>query len=299
MQGQLNPDLLKRIETVYYHGNCPDGIISREVLKLVLPKETIYIPYYFESLDNIPYNALFIDCSPKPDQLEFCLNNYCLIAEHHDTFKPLFNEYMTRFDDQMVLGNNEFSESGARLALMIANQLNPKVIHQDLIDFVSLVAISDTWKVQNADFGKAREYAAYITFFGNDFNIPLNKFYYDYEAVKRYADVQTRNSIELADTAMFRTERGMKIAFINSLLISDAAEILRETKNVDIIVGYLTKAERTQFSLRSKTNGFDVGAFAKRQNGGGHKAAAGFEITCYDERHPIVIFRALINANTQ
>ena len=63
----INPIKLTTINTVYYHGSCPDGITAREVLKYALKVK--FIPYYFTELKFIPKNALFIDCSPKDEQL--------------------------------------------------------------------------------------------------------------------------------------------------------------------------------------------------------------------------------------
>ena len=310
MQGSIDLGLLNSIDTVFYHGKCPDGIVAREVLKFVFGTEKVkYVPYYFEELKTIPENTLFVDCSPKQQQTEECLKNGCMILEHHESFRESFLGFSAKYSGTMLFGENGLAESGARLALHLLAIANPtvyKYTREEVLSLVGLIALSDTWQTHDPNFELARMYAKYITSFGNDFNIPLADLY-DMELVVRLAgSAMQKHQKSLASAAIHYTNSGMKIAFINELNMSDAAEILRTEKSVDVIIGYVSKFDfgtngnQTIYSMRSKEGGFDVSIFAKKNGGGGHKAAAGFSIPYEFGKDPIATFIELFsNANAE
>ena len=291
MQGEIINKYLLDIKTVYYHGSCPDGITSREILKLQFP-DLIYIPYYFTEFKKVPDHALFIDCSPKSNQVEECLRNSCLIAEHHDSFNDSFNKWFPLYPDQMLIGDTKKAESGAILALELVRQLG---LGDDLnlayIQHVArLIAISDTWQNSHEEFEYARMLAGYIAFFGNDFCEELADLYLKRDVILSFGRVQQKKQEQYARQAI----KVGKVAFINELNMSNAAEILRN-EGSDLVVGYTTKFEPNEnrnitiFSLRSKEDGFDCSAFCKAHGGGGHKAAAGFSVD-YGLMEPIARF---------
>ena len=278
MLGQISNEILANIKTVYYHGSCPDGIGARQILKDT-PMIVRWVPYYFQELTEIPFNALFVDCSPKPHQVEEVLAKGGAIAEHHDSFATSFASLRNTYPNQLLFGENDKVESGVRLAVSLVEQMNG-CITEDAKAIATLLSISDTWQSTHPAFGFARMVAGYIAFFGNDFNLNLGELQNMIPTIEAFGKVQERKQYGLAKNAIRLEAEGYKIAFINELNMSNAAEILRNEGN-DIIVGYTLKFEPDEnrnvaiFSLRSNDK-FDCAAFCKANGGGGHKAAAGF-----------------------
>ena len=284
MEGIISLDKLKNIKTIYYHGSCPDGITAREILKYA----TLIVDFrsfYFTELKHIPSNALFIDCSPKAHQVEACLKNGCVIAEHHESFTESYCKFNEAYPGTMILGDTSKAESGAILAWAIVDQIQGCEYLPDYVRAIArLIAIGDTWQKDDPNFEYARMLGGYIAFFGNDFCMDLRDLADGEEAIKAFGYVQKRKQEMLARGAIRYTEGKVKLAFINELNMSNAAEILRSEDDIDIVVGYITKYDNLKkkniviFSLRSKENGFDCAAFCKRLGGGGHKAAAGYSV---------------------
>lgn len=278
MIGILTSEFLGKIQTVYFHGSCPDGISARELLKQLFEDRVTYIPYYFQELPEIPEFALFIDCSPKPHQLKGVLEKGGVIVEHHETRLEELQELLKTFPQQILYG--EGLESGTWLAMEILKQQKID-IKPGTETIAELIAIGDTWKKEDPRFEYARMVSGYIAFFGNAFDYPIYKLPEIEKTIRDFGAAQARSQKTLAKQAI--KFHGGHIAFINSLLISDSAEILRSTGTV-IIVGWVVKkaeeSDRTivTYSLRSDET-FDVGAFCKSMGGGGHKSAAGFETT--------------------
>jgi hypothetical protein len=289
MLGNLSLNI-NHIDTVYYHGSCPDGIIAREILKLT-NKPMKYIPYYFSEFKEIPKNSLFIDCSPKSYQVETALQNNCLIAEHHISFDAQYwDQY---YHNQIFFGENHLVESGAELALWILGVYDPTFHDERVVELVRHIAISDTWQSTNPDFAYARMVAGYIAFFGNDFAEDVRTIMDKEATIRSFGKVQDRNQERFAKTAIKKKQNGFNIAFINETNMSNAAEILRN-EGQDVIVGFKmlfdlqTQSNLILYSLRSNDK-FDCSEFCKLNGGGGHKAAAGFSIT-YSTQDPISAF---------
>ena len=299
MDGIISLSKLKDIKIVYYHGSCADGITAREILKYTMGNVD-FKPYYFTELRYIPKNALFIDCSPKTFQVEDCLNNGCLIAEHHESFTESYNRLNKMYPETMMIGDTSKGESGALLACAIVEQMG-YVIPEKARKIAEIIAISDTWQKENKDFAYGRMIAGYISFFSNDFDMNLETLYESEDTIMKFGAVQQRKQEQLAHGAVRLSSGEMTLAFINELNMSNAAEILRTNDDIDVIVGWIVKYEPKEdkniiiYSLRSKEDGFDSSAFCKRNGGGGHKAAAGFSREYEIGADPIAVFLNLLN----
>ena len=295
MLGKIEEENLNNIQTIYYHGSCPDGIIARQILKIVFPDKK-YIPYYFEEFSVIPKYSLFIDCSPKAHQIEEMIYNGCLIADHHISMFPALEPFL--HSNQVLFGESEKIESGAKLAFHLISLILKEKQHRytKVQQVAEMIAISDTWQKDNKLFTNARKLASYITFFGNAFNVPLKNLlsHEHWNVIEDYAKVQDRKTRNQVARAIIVDD----IAFINDMNISNAAEILRSEKNMRIIVGYnvsvdlQTNQSTIYYSLRSSEE-FDCAEFCKSQNGGGHKAAAGFSTEYIIGKDPIGYFLSL------
>ena len=275
MIGQINntfKTFLHNISTVYFHGSCPDGIGARQILKTFFSTDMIYIPYYFQELESVPANSLFIDCSPK--NLRMVLENGGMIIEHHDSRKAELVELMNEYPHQILFGEGQ--ESGTWLALQVSEFLEDDAEYRLYKEVAELIAISDTWQKDNPSFAYARMLAGYIAYFGNDFDLELYKLAEMEETIRQHGAVQDKLQMKYADHAIVFGN----VAFMNSTNISNASEILR-TRGIPLAVGWTVNADnkgvpKVYYSLRSDGR-FDIGAFCKVNGGGGHKAAAGFQ----------------------
>jgi len=278
MLGQISNEVLANIRTVYYHGSCADGIGARQILKDT-PMIVRWIPYYFSEFTEIPYDALFIDCSPKSHQVEEVLMRGGAIAEHHDSFTTSFIQLHEKYPKQLLFGENILAESGAMLAVHLVEQMRG-CITDETKNIARLLSISDTWQKDDPAFWFARMVSGYVSFFSNDFNLNLGTLQDMTDTIELFGKVRQKEQDALAKSAIRLEAEGYKIAFINNINMSNAAEILRN-EGIDVIVGYLTKFEPNEnrniviYSLRSNDR-FDCAKFAKDNGGGGHKAAAGF-----------------------
>ena len=294
------------IQRVYYHGSCPDGITSREILKQQYKDTVEYIPYYFTEFKEIPKNAIFVDCCPKEHQVEDVLKNGGVIIDHHESVKDLLLKLSIHYCNQIIFDTGINKRSGALLAhsfLLYVGKTIPAQILNTTGQYAHYISIGDTWQVDNPDFAFARKLGKFITFFGNnfsiDFSIPMNK-----ELIEQFGNAEMRRQRAYAKSAINTTYIGVgNIFFINQLNMSDAAEILRNERDADLVVGWEFKIDYDNkptivYSLRSKENGFDCSVFAKKNGGGGHKAAAGFsypiELAVIDEVQPIGMFLDLL-----
>lgn len=304
MEGTISSKNLANIKTVLYHGSCPDGIISREILKKVFGTSVRYVPYYFDEFKEgeIPSFSLFVDCSPKSHQVEQCLRQGCLIAEHHDSFIDSFHKFDEIYQWSMIFGKNEYQESGVTLALTIAGIVDPTWHDERVHDLEHLISMSDTWKKDDPQFDLARMYAGYISFFSNDFCEDICTLTEKEATIRAFGKVQERVQRNYAKGAILFDVDHLKVAMINGLNMSNAAEMLRSEKNIDLICGFQVQYDDRQqknitiYSMRSKEDGFDVSAFAKANNGGGHKAAAGFTVAYEMGNDPIDLFRRMVDS---
>ena len=296
MLGLITSEKLNAIKTVYYHGSCADGIVAREIMKRVLPAATC-TPFYFEELKEIPKNALFIDCSPKPHQIEACLEEGCCIADHHDTFRESFDRLCGPTHGAMLFGENSLGESGAVLASVLHAQ---ELEYDHLIyNIANYIGVSDTWQKNDASFEDSRILSKYITMFGNDFSEDICTLLADKSKIDAMRGMVHRQNEKLVKSAII-LGHPVKAAYINSMQISDAAEILREKHEVKVVIGWEMIQGRNNHpiiacSIRA-TPDFDCSKFAQAQGGGGHKAAAGFEIPAHPETEaPIGTIHTLLS----
>ena len=298
MLGTITNAILSNINTIYYHGSCPDGIGSREVLKIAFPTAT-FVPYYFTELTTIPDRALFIDCSPKGHQVEDVLKAGGAIAEHHDSFLDSFNKLKATYPNQLLFGDTSKAESGICLAVKLVDDFKGSSnVPSGTRDIATLLALSDTWQSTDANFAYARMVAGYIAFFGNDFCMPLQELANNEDSIRAFGKVQDRKTFGMVKDAIrliaMATNRNYNLAFINDLNISNAAETLRQ-QGVDVIIGYVAKFDTNTnrnivvFSLRA-SDAFDCSVFCKANGGGGHVAAAGFTEGYDTIQSPIQMF---------
>jgi hypothetical protein len=278
MIGRISSQVLVQIDKVFYHGDCTDGIIAREILSNAFPNLK-FIPYYFTEFKNVPKNALFIDCSPKGYQLEEALSNGCCIADHHEDSLVGLEKFPNT--NQIMFGENSKSESGARLAVAVVEDFfGMGAVSDAEKQIATLISLSDTWQKDDERFPYARQMAGYISFFGNRFDFELSELLKMEEIIKAFGKVRSNDQASLARNAIRVQEANYKLAFVNEVNMSDAAAMLKN-EGIDIIVGFLINYEPNEkkniirYSLRSNEK-FNCRLFCKSRGGGGHELAAGF-----------------------
>jgi hypothetical protein len=289
--GELSAKWLGGLKSIHYHGKCPDGIGARQILKQALPHLQCY-PYYFEKMKEVPWNTIFIDCSPSGDQLRLALQQNCIIAEHHESRLEELKILMEEFPGQIIFG--EGTESGTWLAFVIVNDYLDKDQPKGTMEVAELLALSDTWQKNDKRFDYARMLAGYISFFGNSFDTPLHQLHKMQSTIQAFGAVEAARQLAFANEAI-ETPQAF---FINNTQMSNAAEILRNTKGARIICGWAVKtgddgAQTIQYSLRGNDT-FHCGNFCKAHGGGGHPGAAGFSVPYILGRDPIQYFLTLL-----
>jgi nanoRNase/pAp phosphatase (c-di-AMP/oligoRNAs hydrolase) len=262
---------------IIYHSNCPDGIIARNLLQtyfFIRNIEHTTVPYAYEHNFGHLENAIWVDCSPETwEEFEYGLNHNCQYYDHHESRKEFF---LKANNPCAVYGENKKLQSGA---MLVYENFNKYDVDYGIKRIATLAAIGDTWASDNYDFELARGMGAFISSIGNAYKWEND---YDREQLLKYAEifkVKTQEEARKLASGAIIVNDVYKIAFINSMHISNASEILRNEKQVDIIVGWEFFTENQKYytcavSLRSNDK-FDCQEFAKYNGGGGHKRAAG------------------------
>ena len=300
----LSKEKYEKIEAIYFHDGCPDGIIAKKILWH--PNQDIkFIPYNFQEFSEIPSNALFIDCSPKAHQLEQALKNGCLIADHHDSFRKSYEDLreVPEYEGQLLFGENSKGESGAVLAYNIFTTLYPDFINVIEWNIARLIGISDTWQKDDPDFAYARKLAKYVQYHGNDIASSVLESCDLQKNVEAHARITEQLNQKLFNNAFVTACPGKpetslwKVAFINHLSISDITERFTEC---DLVVGWeVSKNQDTgklqvQYSIRSRNEEFDASEFCAFHGGGGHKKAAGVIMPVHESFQPFIKFNFMM-----
>jgi oligoribonuclease NrnB/cAMP/cGMP phosphodiesterase (DHH superfamily) len=283
---------------LYFHTGCPDGIIARNFMHHMLSDglnhfdRAEYYPFSPGNKLEVTENCLFVDCAPIEEQYEDFLQANAVILDHHITNKPKNFECLSlRYPDQTIFGENSNNESGTMLAFLVTDTYMKSRgfiswNSAQMKHVASMIAMGDCWDSSNPLFERARYVGQYVAMHGNEYaDLPGQIFL---NAADEYGKLRKKQIERHAERVIFRPYKKLKIAFMNSHDgMSDVSEILRNTENVDIIVGWVIQKikvdgvlkEVTSFSLRSN-NSFDCSKFAKYCNsrGGGHPKAAGFMI---------------------
>ena len=289
----LTPSLLN-CKQINFHGGCPDGIISRNILVTALKFLGV------TGLDLVPrrpgvknstiHPAVFVDMSPATEE-EFLevLQNGGFILDHHASNKWMFDKYEAEFSAQLLWGENDRAQSGAWLAwTAVSSLLYPYDLEgtSDLCEKIKnaahMASVYDTWHTEHSSFELAQAFANLVVLIGNDYT----GFYEEEDLAQMLWESKKKAIARSAEKAIWRDVKGLRVAFVNTLKTSDVSELLRQ-KGANLVVGHAEffdverNIEWLAFSLRGDDN-FDCAAFALAHGGGGHKPAAGFGMPLAD-----------------
>jgi oligoribonuclease NrnB/cAMP/cGMP phosphodiesterase (DHH superfamily) len=89
--------LLHRVEKIYVHENCADGVASAMILNEALPERKIIpVNYNTELHKNMPVErgVLFCDMSPNENVADAFLEAGAIVLDHHKTSKPIVDKFV-------------------------------------------------------------------------------------------------------------------------------------------------------------------------------------------------------------
>lgn len=282
-------EALRQIKTLVTHANCPDGIASAMIIRDCLPHVDVRFMSYNTAehigLEPSP-GMLFCDFSPHPSRVADFVAAGAIVLDHHKTQR----EIVSAFGERGVYADGP-GIGGAVLALRKVWEpcrwrgpaLLDVACQRDfayLRELAYLAGIRDTWQKDHPDWPRACEWAEALRFWPIDTILatPSSRWR---ELVSigpiLIEKARDRDRKTLEGAHWFDCELG-RVCCFQGLHTSDIAEM---ATSADIIAGWHYSIDggkkRMQVSLRSRS-GVDVSKIAKRYGGGGHTAAAGFEL---------------------
>jgi hypothetical protein len=290
---------LRAVTTIVAHDYCPDGAASALILKDVLPDAKVIFCQYnsplHETLAAEP-GMIFADFSPHQSRTQDFLDVGAIVLDHHKTQK----ETVEKFGENGVFGDESLDPgvSGAVLAYRevwqrLTNTDDFTVFGREFAEWVGefarVAGVRDTWQKKSPDWERACEQSSSLLFVPQEtlVRMGLREVWRNWDMqlgwAGKVAFAKHKKIVARAVREGYRhtTAKGHRVLlFQGSRLSSDAAEA-PDAANIDIICGFdvIYEGRRVKYlySCRSRS-GFDVSALAKAYDGGGHKAAAGFNI---------------------
>lgn len=277
---------------VLYHQDCADGFTAAWVARLALPDaDPSFIPVQYGR--PVPEEALsgrgvyVLDFSyPEADMEEMASRARFLVClDHHKTARDDLEAMSKKYDinEAHVLVRFDTGKSGARLAW---EHFHPASAG-DPPPLVLYVEDRDIWSWR---LPFSREINAYVRSWPMDFETwdaldatlrdgPLDA---DHTAVRegravlRYQDRVVEDQVKNASTVNIA---GCDVPCVNAtVLISEITGRLAAGRPFAATFFERSDGKRV-YSLRSGPDGVDVGEVARLYGGGGHRHAAGFELS--------------------
>ena len=303
---------LSQIKTIVVHGGgCPDGVASAILLHDALPDaEVKFIQYQTPEQFDLPAtsNMLFCDITPHAPRTQAFVKAGALVLDHHKTAKDVTEAFgpMGVFGDEKtdiwvcgaVLAYRHVwrpimdARYAAAIETMGHNDASYK--YQSMFSraekFANVAGVRDLWLTEDPRWKDAVVQAEVLRFYPTDAWLAYPEpFRFEAEGwwgerLKLGAILVDKHgkSVERAIDKAWRfvTKAGTRvIMFEGPAMTSDAAEVL--DKDVDLVIGFgfvvENSVQKMIFSTRSHT-GYDCAVLAKSFGGGGHTAAAGFNV---------------------
>lgn len=290
MESKLSLSALHDVKTVICHRNsaampCPDGLASALLIADALPGRSFQFASHGREVDAIEPvpGALFCDVTPSLHTAARWAELGAIVLDHHDTARDV----VAMFGGRGIFAEHA-RQSGASLAFLHvwAARKAPKsgAVAQRALHFATLAAVRDTWDREHPLWADACEQAEALVFYGWEGIVEEGPFAEDAHLPgkmgvgKILRANRLKKAAALAASAMRgETAKGTRVAVVNDLDTSDAAELV----DADVLAGfeYFHDGDEVmvRFGLRSR-DGYNVGAIAKANGGGGHSQAAGFTV---------------------
>jgi hypothetical protein len=294
---------LERVRKIVSHDGCPDGIASALILQDVLPEaEVAFFEHNTPELEGLAAEPgmLFCDIAPPRDRASEFVDAGAIVLDHHRAAKDV----VTSFGDRGVFAD-EAAEPGVSGALLAYREVWRRFHDEDdpdILRFATLAGIRDTWQRDSPDWDRACEQSTTLTFFGFDAidgpALPDAQLDVGRRLLAKRAEI----TAETAAKKWLRMRDDVAIYNDRDRLLSDvAARIFEHEPAIQLVCGFFYKVVSDGrmllvFALRSRKDGVDVAAIAKRNGGGGHTSAAGFsQPVTADAPNPVEAFRAALD----
>ena len=263
-----------------YHGNCSDGFGAALVVWLRYGEGVTFHTgqYGQQPPDCTGHNVMLVDFSYKLPELQQIIEqaNSVTILDHHKTAQA---DIQPLLDLGAIHGEFDMSRSGAA---MTWDWCYPAVERPRMID---IIQDRDLWQFQ---LHGTEAISAALFSYRQDF-VVWSELLAALETGEGWEEIYTvgcallRKHSKDVTQLIEQTQRRMTIggydvpvANLPYMFASDAGNIMSEGES--FAASYYDTASKRKFSLRAQKNGVDVSEIARQYGGGGHAAAAGFEM---------------------
>lgn len=305
----MRRELLAEVRTIVSHAGCPDGFASALILRHVLPHaDVVFVEHSTPEYAALPASPgmLFCDIVPPATRAEAFRAAGALVLDHHKGARELVQAFGERgvFADEAT----EPGVSGASLAcrevwaVLAAGktaEARPAVER-----FAHRAGVRDTWQRDDPEWDEACAQAAALLFFG--FASLAEKPWLDEEQMVVGRRLVAQRRAEAAATArdgLFRLSPTVAVYNDRDGSASDVAQAAFDLDDdLQLVAGFRYRVTSDGqlllvFSLRSRHDGLDVSAVAKRAGGGGHRSAAGFGVVVsLQSLNPLATLKGLLES---
>lgn len=272
---------------VIYHGSCYDGFtaawIAREADALAGVAHDYHAAKYGEEPPDVRGRSVYIlDFSYPRDAMERIVSEAAqlVVLDHHKTAEEALRDLVGTWDGGRVLIRFDMEKSGAGLAwdyFIGGGERHP---------LVDMIEDRDLWRFRfGEDTRNAHARIAALPMTFDAWSQAMNEcvrdrsgFLRQGESVRQYID---RYCEKAAEEARLVEWSGVPVVLVNVPYqnASEMAGVLLDAHpEARFTASWFQRADgHVQFSLRSRGD-FDVAEVAKTFGGGGHKAAAGFDV---------------------
>jgi oligoribonuclease NrnB/cAMP/cGMP phosphodiesterase (DHH superfamily) len=292
-------EALRNVQTIYVHKNCPDGTASAMILKYALNLPVVFLQYGTEEYKNLQATPgmLFCDTTPPHDRAQEFVDAGAIVLDHHKGAQGV----VALFGDRGVFAD-EKAEPGVCGAVLAYREVwVPLLGHKPFVqNFAAVAGVRDTWQTKDPRWVESCQQSSWLMFFGEEACLETPIFGDDTKwnfrvGIGNLLFAEHMRKITQAVGGAFLTSiHGLRVAILQGASkSSDAAEMLGEASEVDILVGFsyydegeegreqwapeFSKGLKMVCSCRTRTS-FDVSKLAKFYGGGGHTKAAGFTV---------------------
>ena len=262
---------------IYHGGGCSDGFCSAFLFWKVFGNEIEYAPRAYN--DKVPdvkdKEVYMVDFSYDKETIEKILSECKSLVwlDHHQTS----HELMLNLKHEKALIVTDQNKSGAMLAYDYLTSLGHDLTKYELL--ARYIEDNDLWKFELPD---SKEFSTAERSYPQDFEV-WNNFNVKelIEIGKPMLKFYNQKIEDIARLAYDKIIFGHNVPIVNcpGLFASDIGHVLCKGKPFSVSWSYLGKYKKFKFALRSDENGLDVAELAQKVGGGGHKHAAGFELT--------------------
>lgn len=300
----MHPDILAEVTTFVSHADCPDGIASALILRDAIPgAELVFLEHNTPEQRSLPAEPglLFCDIVPDAERVAAFVDAGTVVLDHHRGARDVVEAFGARgvFADERA----DPGVSGAMLAYREV-WLPLRGEDPEVRRFAELAGVRDTWQRADPGWSEACAQATALTFFGYEALrdegprlAPLRQ-----EVGRLLVAQREATAREIADGKTYRLRDDVVMYNDRDRLLSDvAAQVFQSDEAVQVVCGFhykVTSDGRMLLvcSLRSRRDGVDVAAIARRQGGGGHTSAAGFGVPVDGQADPTAVLRAALTA---